>query len=187
MKIKGKYLVIIILVLLVSILSVSYSYFTGSVFSNKTNNTSINTGKVNLSIDDNGISANDMAPIYDNDYEMLAFHKSFSIISSGDSLNSCAKLYLDIDNISEGLKSEFFKYKIINNEIEKEGNFLNADSNSKMLLLDNEFIESGTNMNYDLYIWVSYDENVDQTNMLKGQIKSNIYVEGFDSKENTCQ
>lgn len=183
MKIKVIPLIVIILILLLCVFSVSYSYFTGNVIGNGDNETSVVTGKVDLSIDDESISSVEMAPIYDTDYEMLAFHKSFSVISSNDSLNSCANIYLQIDSISDGLKSELFKYKIISSDVERDGNFLNASNNSKMLLLDKQFVESGKNLNFDLYIWVSYDEKINQIDMLSTSLEAKLIVEGTDSKE----
>ena len=116
----------------------------------------------------------------------MGIHKNFTVISKS-SLNSCVNLYINVSEISDSLKSEYFKYKLKYDGRLVEGNFENANNNEKMLLINNVFLESLSEKSFDLYIWVSYDENVDQTNMLKGQIKSNIYVEGFDSKGNTCQ
>ena len=188
MKLKGRYLVIIVLILLASVISVSYSYFGANVINEKTNNTSVKTGKVDISIDDDGINANDIAPIYDTDYEMLAFHKSFSIISNPDSLNSCTKIFLDINSISDSLKSEYFKYKIISGEYQNEGNFKDASNSSKLLIADKQFIESGNNVNYELYIWISYDDDIDQMNMLGTKLSAKILIEGQDVKEeNLCK
>ena len=52
-----------------------------------------------------------------------------------------------------------------------------------MLIDENIFIESGKTKMFDLYIWVSYQEGVDQTNMLGGSVKTHLYIEGLDVKE----
>ena len=179
-----KYLIISILFLLVITIVVSYSYFTPN-FINNAKDTKVSTGNLDLSIDDESINAVEIPPIYDVDYELLAIHKSFTIISKS-SLNSCANLYINISEISDSLKSEYFKYKLLYDNQVIDGNFKDANSNEKLLLLDNIFLESENEKSFDLYIWVSYQEDVDQLNMLKGNIKSNIFVEGFDSKNNTC-
>ena len=187
MKEIGKYLLLIIFMSLVLVVGVSYSYFTPNILSSELKDTKVTTGKVDLRIDDDSISALDIAPIYDEDYEMLAFKKNFLVISSNESLNSCAKLFLNIDEISDGLKSEYFKYKISSSLGEEEGNFKNAVSGGKMLLADNIYIEKNKSIDFALYIWVSYQDNVDQTNMLNSSIKANIVIEGVDSKDNiTC-
>lgn len=183
MKLKGRYLVIIVLLFLATVISVSYSYFGPIILGEDDKETSVTTGKVDIKVDDDSISAKDIAPIYDNDYEMLAFHKSFSIISNPDSLNSCTKIYLNISNISDSLKSEYFKYKIITDDFENVGDFSNANNGEKLLIADNQFIESGTNVNYELYIWVSYEEDIDQMSMLGTSINANILIEGQDTKE----
>ena len=105
----NKHLVIIIAVLILVTIGVSYSYFAADIISEGVTNSKLNTGKLKLVIDDEGISASDIAPIYDEDYEMLALKKNFSINSSSSDLNSCASIYLNIDNISSNLKSEYFK------------------------------------------------------------------------------
>jgi hypothetical protein len=175
-----KYLIITIVVLLVAVFAVSYSYFSANVINNPSD-TVVSSGKVELSIDDESINAVEIAPIYDEDYEMLAIHKNFAVISNS-SLNSCVNIYLNVEEISDSLKSEYFKYKIINGDNELIGDFKNAKSHEKMLVLDNVFIEGSKEKTFDLYIWVSYQENVNQTNMLNSKIKSNIYIEGKDVK-----
>ena len=178
----NKHLAIIIAVLIVVTIGVSYSYFAADIIRDGVTNSKLNTGKLKLVIDDEGISASDIAPIYDEDYEMLALKKNFSINSSSSDLNSCASIYLNISDISGSLKSEYFKYKIVSNNIEKEGNFKNASSNKKMLLVDKVFIENDKSIDYDLYIWISYKDNVDQSNMLGTTMKANLVVEGVDIK-----
>ena len=64
--------------------------------------------------------------------------------------------------------------------------FLNANDNEKLLLNNNIYLESNSNKSFDLYIWVSYQEDVDQLDMLNGIIKSNLYVEGYDSINSIC-
>ena len=185
MKNKVKYIVILVLILLSVTGLVTYSYFTANVISNDVNDVNVSSGKLNVRIDDTGVNSSEISPIYDSDFEMLSYNKDFEIISDS-TLNSCNKLYLHVNEISDSLKSEYFKYKIIGEELELEGNFINAKNGEDLLLLDNLFLEKGTTKYFDLYMWVSYQDDVDQLSMLNGKIKSNIFVEGFDSKENTC-
>ncbi len=185
MKKSIKYLIISILVLLVITFTVSYAYFAPN-FINNTKDTKVSTGDLDLSIDDESIDAVEISPIYDADYELLGIHKSFTVISNS-SLNSCVNLYINVSEISDELKSEYFKYKLLYDGKEIDGNFLTANSNEKMLIEKGLFLESKNEKSFDLYIWVSYQDDVDQLSMLNGKIKSNIYVEGFDSKNNTCQ
>lgn len=183
MKIKTSHLVVIIVALFVLSVGVSYAYFGANIIPNNVKETIVTTGKIELEIDEVNISSEDIAPIYDEDYEMLGIHKNFEIISTNSNLNACTKIYLDIENITDNLKSEYFKYKLIFDDYEKDGNFIDAMNGNKLLIDDNIFIESGKSKSFDLYIWVSYQEGLDQTNMLGGSIKTHLYVEGVDVKE----
>ncbi|MBR4178434.1 MAG: hypothetical protein IKR57_03705 [Bacilli bacterium] len=183
MEIKTSHLVIIVIALFAISVGISYSYFGANIIPNNVKETKVTTGKIELEIDDVSITAEDIAPIYDEDYEMLGIHKNFAVTSTNSNLNACTKIYLDIDSITDNLKSEYFKYKLIFDGYEKYGNFVNAMTGNKMLIDENIFIESGKTKMFDLYIWVSYQEGVDQTNMLGGSVKTHLYIEGLDVKE----
>lgn len=170
-----KILKLFIFALLFITLSYSYSYFTPKA---------INNSLLKLSIDDDRINVVDISPIYDRDYELLGIHKNFAIVSNS-TLNSCFKLYINIKEISKSLNSEYFKYKIIYDNKEIDGNFLNANNNEKMLLLDNIPIKQEEEKIIDLYIWLSYQDN-NQSNLLNSKIKSNLYLEESNSQNNSC-
>ena len=178
-------LLIIIVLVLISVVSLStYAYFTANVTRNNINDFDVVTGKVNIKIDDSSVSSSDISPIYDEDVEMLAYNKDFEVIADG-TLNACARLYLRIDNISEALKSKYFKYKLVSEGIEKTGTFENAQNGKDMLILDNLFLESGSVKYFDLYIWVSYSEEENQLDMLGTSINSSLVVKGIDAKNDT--
>ena len=105
---KSKYLILIILILMSVTIYVTYSYFAPNIISNNVNDVNVSAGKINIRIDDEIVNMTNLAPINDSDYSVLAYHKSFRIISDG-SLNSCANLYLNINEISNSLKSKYFK------------------------------------------------------------------------------
>ena len=183
MKKSGRYLAVIILFLFVITLSVSFSYFSANIINKDIKETKISTGKVGLEVDDVSIVASNIAPIYDEGYESLAIHKKFTIKSNNSNLNACTKVYLYINSITDSLKSEYFKYKLVYDDYEKDGNFLEAYNDSNLLLDENIFIESKESKTFDLYIWISYENGIDQTNMLGGSMKSNVYIEGIDIRE----
>ena len=182
MKNKVKYIVILVLILLSVTGLVTYSYFTANVISNDVNDVNVSSGKLNVRIDDTGVNSSEISPIYDSDFEMLSYNKDFEIISDS-TLNSCNKLYLHVNEISDSLKSEYFKYKIIGEELELEGNFINAKNGEDLLLLDNLFLEKGTTKYFDLYMWVSYQDDVDQMDMLGTKIDAYLVIHSTDSKE----
>ena len=113
---------------------------------------------------------------------MLSYNKDFEIISNS-SLNSCSKLYLDIKEISPELKSKYFKYKLVGDGVEVEGNFENAEV-GEMLILDNLFIEANSSKYLDLYIWLSYQEDVDQLDMLGTKIDASLLLKSYDARNN---
>ena len=186
MKMGSRYLVILILLLIVVTFGVTFSYFGANIIKNGESDTTVTTGKVELSIDEKEVNTHDITPIYDEDYEMIAYKKDFEIISSS-TLNACANIYLDIKEISDGLKSEYFKYKLVSDDEIKEGNFLHAKDGQEMLLLDNVFIESESVKNYSLYIWISYQDDVDQMSMLGTSINASLVIKGVDARDKiTC-
>lgn len=183
MEESRKYLVIIILFLFVITLSVSFSYFGANIVSKDLKETKVITGKIDLRVDDETLNAKDIAPIYDMDYDKLAYKKSFRVTSSSDSLNSCAKILLNVNDISLPLSSEYFKYKIVSDDVNKDGSFKNAKKGGKMVLANNVFIEGNQNKDFTLYIWISYADNVNQMDMLGTYMDANIEVEGKDAKD----
>ena len=170
MKTNIKLLIISIIILLAITAVGTYSYFTANVVSNDINEVDVSSGSINLKIDDSSITSNEISPIYDSDYEMLAYNKDFEIISDS-TLNTCAKLYLHVNEISDSLKSKYFKYKIVSEGIDIDGDFFNAKNEEDMLLLDK------------IYLWVSYQDDVDQMDLLGTKIDAHLVVSGVDSKE----
>ena len=186
MKRNVKYLIIIIFVLVAITSIATYAYFGANVVSNDINDVNVSSGKLQIKIDDNSINASENSPIYDADYEMLAYNKDFELISDS-SLNACSKLSLHINEMSESLKSEYFKYRIIGEGIDETGDFRDAKVGEDLVLLNNLYLEKGTTKYFDLYLWVSYQKDVDQLDMLGTKIDSNLVVSGVDSKtEDLC-
>ena len=96
MKTKVKYLIIMIVILIAVTSLATYSYFTANVVSNDINDVNVSSGGLNIKIDDNSVNSSEISPIYDEDYEMLAYNKDFEVISDS-TLNSCSKIYLHIN------------------------------------------------------------------------------------------
>lgn len=182
---EEKYLILLIVLISLTVISTSFAYFTPNIIRENVNDTNISSGNISVHISDNKVNATNIAPIYDKDMESLAFKKEFSIISSS-TLNSCNKIYLDITSISDSLKSEYFKYKIVGEEESYEGNFLSSNNNEKMILIDNVFLKNNESKNYKLYIWISYQDEIDQIDMLGTSVSAKLSIESYDAenKEN---
>lgn len=185
---EEKYLIVLVILLSLTVISTSFAYFVPNIIRENINDTKVESGVVKVSITDASVNAVNLAPIYDKDSTKLGFKKEFSIVSSS-TLNTCNKIYLNIDSISSSLKSEYLKYKLVNNNsnIEINGNFINAVENEKLLLLDNVFLNNNETQDYTLYIWLSYQENIDQLDMLGTTIKAKLSIESLDAKnKNSC-
>ena len=183
---KSLYLILVILLLVSASVYLTYSYFLPKVISNDINDVNVSSGSLELRIDDIAVSSLEISPIYDNDYEMLAYNKDFEVISDS-TLNACAKLYLRINNISDTLKSEYFKYRLVSDGVDKTGDFILANNGEDMLILDNLYIEGKSTKFFDLYLWISYQDDVDQMNMLSTQIDASLVVKGIDARNsNNC-
>ncbi len=186
---KEKYLVLwsVLVLLFIGTVGVSLSYLGTKVNRGVINSTSVKTGKVNLKVIDSKLENVVLKPIYDKDYNKSAYKKEFSVITEEDSLNSCASVFLDISEISESLKSEFLKYKLITKDKIYEGNFKHANDIDNYLLADSIFIEKGSKTDYDLFIWISYSDDVDQMDMLNTKLVAKVVVKSFDSEDiNSC-
>ena len=96
---KSIYLILVVLLLVSASIYLTYSYFIPRVISNDINDVNVSSGKLELRIDDVSVSSLEISPIYDSDYEMLAYNKDFELISDS-TLNACAKLYLRIKNMN---------------------------------------------------------------------------------------
>ncbi len=177
-----KYLILFILLLTATIISTSYAYFSPEIVKENVTDTKINSGNVNVIISDEKINTDSIEPIYDSNYETDAFSKEFNI-KSISSLNTCNKIVLNISNISDSLKSEYLKYKLVSEEDIIEGNF--KDVNDKLILLDKIFLNSNESKKYKLYIWISYQDNINQIDMLGTTLNAKLSVEALDAKDKT--
>ncbi len=187
MQIKKKYLLIIVLVLLVGVFGTTLAYFNANVIGSPITNSNVTTGMYELSVSDSAVNLSNAAPIYDEYYLSQAYHKSFSVSSESTStINTCAKVTLNITSISNSLRSDRFHYKLISSDGREEyGNFYGASDNSYLVLLEGLFLVPNTTVNFDLYIWTSYIGEENQISVLGTSLVSNIKVYGTDTKNSS--
>lgn len=189
MQVKKKYLLISVLILIAGVLSVTFGFFGTEVVNTLINLTSVTTGTIELTLSDEQVNATNLAPIYDQYYAVQAYTKTFTVTNTEGSINACTNIYLDISSISESLKSEYFKYKIVSSDNKSsEGNFSSASTTENMLLLASGFFTGNQTKSYTLYIWISYQEDVNQISMLGTSMSASLIVEGSDVKQKlTCE
>ncbi len=186
-KIKKKYIIIMVLILLAGVITTTFAYFGAEIIGTATGSSQISSGTFNMTLSDTTLNMTDFAPIYDVDYKTQAFHKTFTITAdSSSTINVCSKLYLDISTISDALKSRYFKYRIVtSDDYVFEGTFEDANTTDNYLILNSLFFEPGDTRTYDLYIWYSYRADVDQSAVQNSNFSGVLVSEGVDTKLDT--
>ena len=188
MKIDKKYIVIAVCILIGGVLTATLAFIGPDIIKNGTiNSNNVVTGNLKLKITDTSITLNNMAPIRSSNYETEAFKKEFTISNAESTLNGCMKLYLNFNNISEQLKSEYLVYKVVSSKGNvSEGSFKDIADN-KLLIYDSDFIESSKSITYTLYIWLRYveDPTINLTSLLGTSVNAYVSVNGSDTKEST--
>lgn len=194
MKIKKKYLILMVLTLLVSVGTFTYAYFAGTILNDGVNTTKVTTGSININISDTSVVATDVKPLItelgtsENSnqfiYEQASFVKKFTISNDTDSLNVCTGLYLKINSIDSPLVSQYFRYKIVQDDTGTsiEGDFSNASTQEDTFLGSLYFFSSGESKSYTMYIWIEYADGVAQTSMLNKTMNATLYVKAVDCK-----
>ena len=185
MKIKKKYLILIVITLLVSVGTLTYAYFEGTILNDLINRTMVSTGNIDVQISDNVVNADNVKPIYNGsvNYEDATFKKTFTVTNSG-TLNTCTELYLKVNTIDEALISTDFRYMVINDDTGTtiEGNFSTASSANDLKLGSLYFFEGEITKKYTMYIWIEYQENKEQISMLNKSMNATLFVKAQDVK-----
>ena len=87
------------------------------------------------------------------------------------------KLYYNISAIDDALKSEDFKYTILNTATNEttEGNFLNATTTDKFIIFDKDITPKDIS-NYKIYIWISGEGDTTslQGKSFKAELRADI-------------
>ena len=177
--------------LVLIIFASSYAYFKTKII-NKTNPFSVKVGKVDLLIDTNQITIENAAPILDEDKNEKAVTKTFTIKRTSDSnLDICYNLYLVIDQITDNIKnSKYLKYELTDKKsgevISKNLSTAAYSEGKSTILLKNQYLSDSdtSGVEYELKVWLSYDEVEDQTSLLGGSLTAHLYVSGMQGT--TC-
>ena len=172
--------------LVLIIFASSYAYFKTKIINN-TNPFSVKVGKVDLLIDTNQITIENAAPILDEDKNEKAITKTFTIKRTTDSnLDICYNLYLVIDQITDNIKnSKYLKYELTDKKsgevISKNLSTAAYSDGKSTILLKNQYLSDSdtTGVEYELKVWLSYDEVEDQTSLLGGSLTAHLYVSGM--------
>ena len=182
MKVDKKIILPSIFILVVSVFVISLAYFGAEVIENGNNPTGVTTGNLDVSLSDSAVSVSNLKPIYAQYIDSMAYKKEFTITNAEDSLDSSNDIYLSINNISNELKNQYFKYKVVVDKSEKSGDFSGAVNGEKLLIYNDLGVKSNTSKTISLYIWIEYAEGVDQLDMLGTELSANLWLESIDKK-----
>ncbi len=188
-KLKRKYIIIMVLTLIVSVATLTLAYFQGTVINDTINPTTVSTGNLDIKISDASVEATGVNPMYSNNntnFESASFVKHFSVENGNNdnTLNVCTELYLKVNSIDSGLANSYFRYAVVNDETGTTitGNFNGASNGSNIDLGSLYFFEKGTIKKYTMYIWIEYDSNTNQASMLNKSMNATLYVKAQDTK-----
>lgn len=176
-------MVVVVLVLIT--FKISYSYF--DIRIKELNKVSINitSGNNNLNISNFNTNYNELTTIYDTNYTD-GYIINFTLSNEDSNLNICYSINMFFKYISNELISKYFKYRLedsLGNVY--MGDFSNIIDNS-ITIVNKSFIEHNENIDYKLYMWLSYDESENQVDLLNKKFISNIVINSFDDKLNNC-
>ena len=185
-KLKRKYIIIMVLTLIVSVATLTFAYFQGSVLNDLINPTKVSTGSIDIKISDTSVNATDVEPLFTNgnNFEKASFVKHFSVTNGTNTLNTCVELYLKVNSIDSGLANSYFRYAVVNDETGTTitGSFDGASNGSNIDLGSLYFFEKGTIKEYTMYIWIEYDSNTNQASMLNKSMNATLFVKAQDTK-----
>ena len=165
-----------ILILIVIITTSTYAYYKTRIKS-PGSKISIMGSNFSLNITDNSLVASNLTPIYDKNKETQGVKKEFTIsIGSAGVTSACYDLYIDVTSLGENLRNKYFKYELTNGTDTYTGSFNGRTDGSQILIIRNQNINNtNTSNSYTLYLWLSYSETEDQTDILSGDSTSRTF------------
>ena len=175
------------------IFSVSYAWFNNRVNGSVNGSTSIKVGNLAVKFTEGSkINVTNGSPIYDTNKATGSYKNTFTIThDTTGNLAACYNVSLVTTKINSKFKSEFFKYELVNtatSSVVASGNFTSINAGTEKALLSGVSLPLGSSHSYELRIWLSYSDTVDQSTMLTGNTSSvfegNIKV--YSKVDGTC-
>ncbi len=162
----------------------TYAYFDYVI--NSEDESSLRTVATDLVITIGGttVDVNNLYPIYDDYKDTEAYSFPFTVANESRKMSACYSVKLNIESISESLRTADFKWELINNTTGSttNGNFLNEDDN-EIIFSSNQTIVKDTSVSYTLKVWLSNSTTVNQSNTKNASMSSKIVVK---SVGNAC-
>lgn len=177
---------ILIVGMIAIVFAATYSYFSGKI-NNKDGDVSVNSGEIKLSILNDTITATSLEPIYDTDINTSSKIYNSNVTVSRDTStigDICYDLKLVIDQIGTSLAnmSEDIKYQVYDGNLTIDGNL--SSTSEKLLYSNQQLTANNSNKTYTIKVWLSYNDEIDQTEMLKSstisdrQLKMHLVADG---------
>lgn len=181
---KGFLIPLIILIVAIVVFGggITYAYFQFIIDTENVSSLKVMGTNFDIKVVSDEVNISNAYPILDSERIESANLFPFSVKNDSRKVNACYNIYMIVEDISDELISEYFKWELVNlgtNET-VSGNFSNLDPddfNNKMLLLSNSNIFKGSATNYYLRIWMSYSLSEDQMSMLGTYLRAKISVE----------
>lgn len=180
---------IITISLIIMGVSASYAYFINAVQEVNPENKGVvvRSGPFSINFETSQtITANSVGLINDSDIATKANFTAFDITLPSDSKVPTASynLFLTDIKMSQNFKSTYLKWALYNGNTEvSTGNFNDVtlsnlndglyDATNISLVQDVDLAKGNTN-SYKLYIWLSYDANNQQNNLLQGSLSAKV-------------
>ena len=161
-----------VLLLIVSVVNLTYAWFSTQV-EGTGKPINVTTGILDVKYQDSEvINVNFATPIYDA-VRATAANKNVFTISHEDrsTLDACYSIDLSLDTIQDKFKSEWIKYELfdVTNNVSVTGikDFSAVTGPGLIRLTSGKNLKLDDTITYELRIWLSYSDTVDQTSLLQ--------------------
>ncbi len=118
-------------------------------------------------------------PVYDEYVDQKADKFHFEVKNDSRKMIACYELNLVVTSISDALASNDFKWKLVDSdtgEVKGYGNFSGISENSSIPISINNEINFNNTDNYDLLIWLSYSDTVNQNSTMNTSFSAFIEI-----------
>lgn len=186
--------IVLVVLLIIMAVSITYAYFSRNMTqTGDDTETKITAGKLDVDfITTAYISNKDAKLINDNEAHSLADRSSFSVTRSAD--NTVEKVYYTLKlteiDITDNLKSEYVKWRLYDTDVISAateplsfGDFTTITDNALDLYPTKISLAKEVTHNFVLLVWLSNDENKNQTELLKGSLNAKVEVTAVNSAD----
>ncbi len=175
----------IVLSFLLMVIGVTYAYFGFFVEEKNVSSIQFQTGAVDLSLEGSTITFNNLAPIYTEYKDTQASVTTFSINNPSSKMDACYELSMNVTSIDSSLANETMIWEVTNTttDIVYSGTFDNTSTGGNIVMIDAGQIVSDTTHNFILRIWIAYDNNLEQLDMLGKSLNISLKSDAYNG---TC-